>query len=57
MKAASPSEIDAIRKRALKSFAMGRIGRADCDGITSRCDELDVFIQRMDEIDPERTAL
>lgn len=56
LKEAAPGEIDAVRKRALRSFAMGRIGKLDCDAVVSKCDELDTLVQGIDEHDPEGIA-
>ena len=54
MKEASPAETNAIRKRALKSLAMSRIEKNDCDYITRRLDEIDARVVLMNETGNER---
>lgn len=54
MQEATPRETGAIRQRALKSFAMGRIDKTDCDYITTRLDQIDARVASMDN--KEETA-
>ena len=53
MKEAAPDELAAVKRRALKSLAMGRIEESDCTYITSKIDDLTGFILNMHEEENE----
>lgn len=53
MKDAGVEEVQKIRRRALRLQAMGRIEEVDADYIVRRCNDLEVRIQRMWELDPD----
>ena len=44
---AAPAEIGAIKKRTIRSLAMGQINEKDCDFIN---DHLDAILKRVNEI-------
>jgi len=44
---AAPGELAAVKKRTIRSLAMGDIGQEDCNYITSRLDEI---LERVDSI-------
>jgi hypothetical protein len=52
MKEEGAEEIRRLRKRTIRSLAMGRIKEADCRFITDRCDQIESRIQQMWEHDP-----
>ena len=49
LKEAAPAEVGAIRKRAFRELAMDRIDTEDCTYITTRLDEIEVYIKNMEE--------
>ena len=48
---AGPGEVEAVKRRAIKTLAMGEIERSDCDFITNH---LDAVIKRLDIINKQR---
>lgn len=44
---AAPAEIGAVKRRTIRSLAMGDISQTDCDYITKRLDEI---VRRVDNI-------
>lgn len=49
VKEAVPQETEAIRRRVLRSLAMGKILREDCDAITTKLDEIEARVATMPE--------
>lgn len=48
---AAPTELAAIKKRTIRSLAMGQIEQGDCDFITTR---IDAIVKRVEVIKQER---
>jgi hypothetical protein len=53
LKEAGPPELDAVRKRAIRDLAMGRITTYDCDMVVSKIDDVVGFIHNMEEREEE----
>jgi hypothetical protein len=53
MKDAGLDEVKQLKQRTVRSFAMERIGKSDCEYITKRLDEIHVRIIEMQETDPK----
>lgn len=53
VKDAGLDELTRLRRRVLRSHAMNRIGRDDCDYIVARLDQIEVRIVEMREDDPK----
>jgi hypothetical protein len=54
LKDAGVEEVMGLRRRTLRSAAMGRIGQADCQFIVKRLDEVHARIIEMQEDDDRR---
>lgn len=50
LKEAAPAEIDAIRRRAIRSYAVGNISESDCSAVTKALGDLDALIANIKEI-------
>ena len=48
---AAPAEIGAIKKRTIRSLAMGEIAQADCDFITKNLDAILARVNKLKEGD------
>lgn len=48
-KVAGPRDLEAVRKRAIRDLAMGRIAQIDCDTIVAKIDDLIGYIHNMEE--------
>lgn len=53
MKEAAPDEVSVIKRRTLRSLAMGRISKDDAEYIINRLDEVEARIVSMVENSPE----
>ena len=46
---AGPTEIAAVKRRAIRDLAMERISQEDCDYLTEHCDLIAVRMEQMHE--------
>lgn len=53
---AGPTEISAVKRRAIRDLAMERIGQADCDYITEHCDLISARLEHMQEAERKETS-
>lgn len=49
LKEVGPTELGALRKRAIRDLAMGRITQTDCDIAVAKLDDTIGFIHNMQE--------
>lgn len=49
LKEAGPTELVAVRKRAIRDLAMGRISQYDCDQVVGKIDDLTGYIYNLEE--------
>lgn len=47
LKEAAPAELASLRRRAIRSYAMGNIDEASCSVVTTKIDELDSLIANL----------
>jgi len=52
MKQAAPGEVSALRRRTLRSQAMGRVSKQDAEFIVKRLDEVEARVVTMTEDSP-----